>query len=84
MWHMGDGSGWWMLFGWFWMIGFWALIAWAVIALTRRDTSRGTSAALRDEPSALEIAESRYARGELTNEEFERMRRQLQHPSGAN
>jgi putative membrane protein len=75
MWHMGDGWGWWMVMGWIWMVVFWGLIIWGVFALASR-LGRGESAAER-EPSALEILERRYARGELSHEEFEEMRRRL-------
>ncbi len=82
MWHMGEGWGWWMLMGWLWMLLFWGLVAWAVYMLVTRlggrDTARGREAA---EPSALEILERRYARGELTDEQFEAMRRRLMHTS---
>ncbi|MBE0479926.1 MAG: SHOCT domain-containing protein [Dehalococcoidia bacterium] len=76
MWHF-DGDGWWWGFG-VWMIIlmvlFWgaiiALIVWAVRALLgrREDTSR---------PTPLDIARERYAKGEITREEFEQIKRDL-------
>jgi putative membrane protein len=75
MWHMGDGWGWWMVMGWIWMVVFWGLIIWGIYALATR-LGRGESASER-EPSALEILERRYARGELGHAEFEDMRRRL-------
>lgn len=77
MWHMSDGWGWWMIFGWVWMIVLGALIVWAVLAFAGGDTSRRSSWLGRHEPSALEVLAVRYAHGELTDEQFERMRRQL-------
>lgn len=73
MWDMHDGWGWWMMFGWIWMAIIVALVVWAVAAVTtRRDDTRGSG-----EPTALEILERRYARGEIDHEEFEERRRRL-------
>ena len=78
MWHMGDGWGWWMAFGWLWMVVFWGLIIWAVYALVSRPGQRDTSQpAAPREATALEILEQRYARGELSHDEFEAMRDRL-------
>jgi putative membrane protein len=69
-WH--EGFGWWMWFGWVWMLIFWGvfigLIVWGVKALTGRNERSPE----RETP--LEIAERRYARGEITREEFEEIR----------
>ncbi len=75
MWHMGDGWGWWMVMGWVWMVVFWGLIIWGIYALVTR-LDRGERAPGR-EPAALEILERRYARGELSHDEFEEMRQRL-------
>lgn len=73
MWDMHDGWGWWMMFGWIWMAIIVALVVWAVAAVTtRRDDTRAGG-----EPTALEILERRYARGEIDHEEFEERRRRL-------
>lgn len=77
MWHMGDGWGWWMLFGWLWMIGFWLLIIWAVLALVRGLSGRDRERSSQVSPTSLEILQQRYARGEITDEEYERMRQRL-------
>ncbi len=71
---------------WFWGLGMlvgmgavfllWALILAALILLVRwLWFQRGPAA--RGEDSALEILRRRYARGEITREEFENMRRDL-------
>ncbi len=59
------GGGMWLL--WIVIIG---LIVWGVIALTRR----GQSSTKRD---SLEIAKERYAKGEITKEEFEQLKKDL-------
>ncbi len=76
MWHMGDGWGWWMVVGWLWMLVFWGIISWAVYAMVTRlgDRSGGGS---HSEPTAVEILERRYARGEISADEFEEMRWRL-------
>lgn len=78
MWHIGAGWGWWMLLGWVWMLVFWGLIVYAVYALTRgRGSDAPPGRPRQEQPSALEILEQRYARGELTHDQFEEMRRHL-------
>jgi putative membrane protein len=77
MWEMHDGSGWWMVYGAFWMIVFWGIliagVAWLVARLTRHQ---------QGSDSPIEIARSRYARGEISQEEFERITEHLLLPSG--
>ena len=72
MWDIHDGMGWWMLFGWVWFVVFWGLVIWAVTQLLNRP-GRGEGR----EDSALEIAKRRYARGEISREEFEKLRHDL-------
>lgn len=76
MWYWGTGWGWWMIFGWIWMVVLWGLIIWAVCAVVSRLTERHHTP-LTTEPSALDILERRYASGELTHEQFEEMRQHL-------
>ena len=74
----GWGMGPWMMWGggwWFmpiFMILFWGLIVWGVVALvqgiSRSSDSIGVSS--RQE-SALEILKRRYARGEISKEEYQ-------------
>ncbi len=72
MWHSADGMGWWMLFGTIWFVVFWGLVLWAVFTVA----GRGGSGA-RGDDSPIEIARRRYARGDITREEFEQIRRDL-------
>lgn len=71
MWGEHEGMGWWMLFGSVWFVVFWGVIIWIAAKLFGRDEARS-----RDE-SALEIARRRYARGEISREQFEQIRRDL-------
>lgn len=70
-WHMSAGFG----FHWIFFIGFWGLVLWAVIALVRQ--ASGYSVPAKVNSSALKILQERYARGELTREQFEDMTEQL-------
>jgi putative membrane protein len=63
--------GGWMIIVWIIVIG---LIVWGVIALTRY-ASRSSGAGERRSP--VDIARERYARGEITKEEFERLKKDL-------
>jgi len=74
MWDMPIGMGWWWVFGGLWMVIFWggliALIVWVITKLVRR----GDSAPKRD---PLDVAKERYAKGEISKEEFEQLKKDL-------
>ena len=83
MWSSGDGMGWWMLWGGLMMVFFWgaiiALIVWAVQSVSRGGS--GQAQPPQAGPSSrppLEIAKERYARGEISRDEFEQMKRDLE------
>ncbi len=67
-----------MFFGGPWMIIFWvvivALIVWGVIALTKRGTSASDTPQKRE---PLDIAKERYAKGEISKEELEQIKKDL-------
>jgi len=73
MWGMHDGMGWWMLFGSIWMVVFWAAVIWLIVW----GVSQVTGGSRRGEDDPVEIARRRYARGEITREQFELLRRDL-------
>jgi len=74
MWYMHEGMGWWMVFGGVWMVLFWggviALIVWGIKKLTERGSSTQKS-------SPLDIAKERYAKEEISREEFDLMKKEL-------
>lgn len=85
--QMMDGSwGWGGMMGGLGMVAFWvlviALVVWAVQSLAgnrgRQQPPAGPAGGER--PSALEILQARYARGEVSREEYEAIRRDLQTP----
>jgi putative membrane protein len=77
----GDGGmptwGWaWIGMGWLTMVLFWGAVIWTVVWVVRRTTG-GPQAGPGERPSALEIVRERYARGEISRDEFEQLRGDL-------
>ena len=69
----GGPLGWiWMLGGLLVMVGFVVLIVWAVGAVSRGGTGSGP-----ERPTPLDILRERYARGEITQQEFEQAKKTL-------
>ncbi len=71
MWMQGgDFSWWWMLMGLLWMVVFWgglvALAVWGIRALAGPARDRHSS--------PLDIARERYARGDISREQYEEIR----------
>jgi putative membrane protein len=68
--------GWWMVFGGILMLLFWggviALIVWGIRSLTGRKDAGGG-----EKQSPLEIAKERYARGEISKEQYDQIRKDL-------
>ena len=73
MWGIGDVGWGWMVAGWVWMVVFWGaiigVVVWAISKLTGERTVSS--------PTPLDIAKTRYARGEITKEEFESLKHDL-------
>ena len=68
-------------FGWGWfmpiiMIVFWGLVIWGIVALVR-GVSAGSTGPSAQTDSALEILKRRYARGEITKQEYEERKKDL-------
>ena len=69
----GGAAGWiWMIGGLLVMIGVVVLIVWAIGNMSRGGTSREP-----ERPAALDILRERYARGEITQQEFEQAKKTL-------
>jgi len=72
------GFGWMMWFMPVFMIAFWGLVIWAVVALVQGvSLPRSPGVSPSQEGSALEILKRRYARGEISKEEYEDKKRDL-------
>ena len=74
MWYMHDVGGWWWLIGGAGMLVFWggliALIIWGITRLTRHDNTI-------TKHTPIEIAKDRYARGEISKEQYEQIKKDL-------
>ena len=73
MWGWYEG-GWWMLFGGVIFILFWGAVIWLAVWAVRR-FSAGNPPGGNHTP--LDIARERYARGEITREQFEQIKKDL-------
>ena len=82
-WHYGPGMMWGAGSGWFGgisMLLFWGLIIFVIIIaarwLIKSTGDRGNPGSPRSRP--LDILKERYARGEITKEEYQSMRKDLE------
>ena len=74
MWMHGDVGWGWMTLGWAWMVVVWGSVIWLVVwAISRVTGGKASSSA-----TPLDIAEARYAQGEITREAFEDLKKTLQ------
>ncbi len=75
-WDMGSGGGFWLIGGLLVIVGLVILVVWAV----NRSSSRGQSSPpSSDGSNALDILRERFARGEITEQEFEQAKKTLGH-----
>ena len=72
------GMGWWMIFWGLLMVIFWGGIIFLIVWGIRKFMSQGGwSRGPSEGRSALDIAKERYARGEITKEQFEQLKKDL-------
>ena len=68
-------------FGWIFMILFWGLIIWGIFALVRGVGGHGCCGHGHGERrgnDAMNILKERYAKGEISREDFEKMKKDLE------
>jgi putative membrane protein len=77
-WMMGDwGMGW---FGMILMILFWVLVIAGIVSLVRwlfQNTGTRSYSVASTGSQAMDILKERYAKGEITHDEFESMKREI-------
>ncbi|XUW99992.1 MAG: SHOCT domain-containing protein [Dehalogenimonas sp.] len=77
-WYGGFGGGWFMLLFWIVLIG---LIVWGIFALTRHgrfgQMHMHSGGCCSTDSSTLDIARERYARGEISKDQFEILKKDL-------
>jgi putative membrane protein len=79
MWHWGEHMHWGIFEGEWLMILLWlavaALLIWGIITISK-NTGRSSATLERQKP--IDIAKERYAKGEITREEFKQIKQDLQ------
>ncbi len=75
MWQAHEGMGWWMVFGGILWILFWAavvgLLIWGIARVAGHDHHRTRK------DNSIDIARDRYAKGEITKEQFDQLKKDL-------
>ncbi len=72
----GEGMGFGFSFGWLFMIGIWVLIGLVVMAMLRA-FSGPQKGPVDERRRALDILNERYARGEIDQQEYRRMKHEI-------
>jgi putative membrane protein len=75
-WH--EGAYWGIGFGGFWMVLFWAAVISFGVWVVHKLTDKGevlTNTTINTKP--MDIAKERYAKGEITQEEFLKLKKDL-------
>jgi len=70
-----ENYGWGMGFGWSFMVLFWLLVIIGIVYITTLLVGRTKKS--DTEETAMDILKKRYAKGEISREEFEKMREDL-------
>jgi putative membrane protein len=73
----GPGDGLWMIGGLLFLIALIVLVVWVVNTLSRSDRGSRGSPSASDRPTANEILRERFARGEISEEQFEQAKKVL-------
>ncbi len=80
MWNGFEGMGWgWIGLGMVHVLLFWVLVVLGIAALVRALSGGPRSEA--GHASAIEILKARYAKGDITRDQFEQMKRDIGEPS---
>lgn len=63
--------GWWMFLAMIWFALIWALVVWVLVRLVSPANRSGR------EEAPLDLARRRYAKGEISRDDYERLRKDL-------
>ena len=74
-WGLGFGAGW-AILGAIVMVIFWVIVIWLIVWAVRGATRRGYTGPAGSK-TPLDIAKERYAKGEITREQFEEIKKNL-------
>ena len=78
MWSGAEGMGWgWGGFGMVPMLLFWVLVILGIAVLVRWLASGASGSSGDKPPHAMDILKARYAKGEISREQFEQMKREI-------
>jgi len=66
-----------MWFGWLFWIILIAIVIWAVLQFTNRNQPANHSTNIVEKETPLDILKKRYAKGEITKEEYDEMRKNI-------
>jgi putative membrane protein len=69
-WGNWGNYGWGMGFGWIFIVLFWALVIFGIVYIVQAILRRGGRSGPEETP--IDVLKKRYAKGEITKEEFER------------
>ncbi|MDP2838322.1 MAG: SHOCT domain-containing protein [Candidatus Moranbacteria bacterium] len=75
--YFGGGYGYMGGFGFFFMLLFWGLVIWALITLVKAISEKRQSPSEIKEDEAMKVLRERYAKGEITKEQFEQTKKDL-------
>jgi putative membrane protein len=79
VWEMHEGMGWWMVLSGALTILFWAgiigIVAWGIVGLVGGEGLQGQVPTKKNDP--LDIAIERYAKGEISKEQFDQIKKDL-------
>jgi putative membrane protein len=73
-----NGHGWGMGFGWIFMVLFWVLVIVGTVFLVRWIVSYGQKGqGMQSSETPLDILKKRYAKGEISREQYEQMKKDI-------
>jgi|SRR5215469_14690526 len=79
--YAGAGMGWWMILSSIFWLVLAGIVVWALVSWLSRPARGTTPPQMPPQQSALDILNTRYARGEIDTATYQSMREQLEAPT---